>query len=92
MKRYSLEDVKIAKEKFGDNDRVFKFYLSLNQRTLNCFVSGNIDVCLTSFLAEIDSAALLMFNHQQIYLLGQIQTSQTGGQLCLLHIKEKLKQ
>ena len=35
---------------------------------------------LTSSLTGLDSAALLMFNQQQIYLLGQIQTSQTGGQ------------
>ena len=34
---------------------------------------------LTSSLTGLDSAALLMFN-QQIYLFGQIETSQVGGQ------------
>ena len=28
----------------------------------------------------LDSAALLMLNDQQFYLLGQIQTNQAGGQ------------
>ena len=28
----------------------------------------------------MDSAAMLMLNWQQLYLFGQIQTSQTGGQ------------
>ena len=35
---------------------------------------------LTSCLTGLDSAALLMFNQQQIYLFGQIKTSQTRGQ------------
>ena len=36
---------------------------------------------LTCFLFSMDSSALLMINELQIYLFGQIQTSQTGGQL-----------
>ena len=36
---------------------------------------------MTSCLTGLDSAALFMFNQQQIFLFGQIQTSQTGGQL-----------
>ena len=51
------------------------------QRTLTHFVRGSITVWLTSGLTGFDSAALFMFNQQQIYLFGQIQTSQTGGQL-----------
>ena len=35
---------------------------------------------MTSCLPCLDLAALLMFNQQHIYLFGQIQTSQTGGQ------------
>ena len=31
-------------------------------------------------MTGLDSAALIMFNHQQIYLFSQIQTSETGGQ------------
>ena len=34
-------------------------------------------VWLTSSLTGLDLAALLMFNQQQIFMLGQIQTSQT---------------
>ena len=41
---------------------------------------GSITVQLTSCLFCIDSAALLKLNFQQFYLIGQIQTSQTGGQ------------
>ena len=33
------------------------------------------------FLFYLDSAALYKLNEQQFYLFGQIQTSQTGGQL-----------
>ena len=40
----------------------------------------SITVQLTSCLNGLDSVALIMFNEQQIYLFGQIQTSQTGGQ------------
>ena len=40
---------------------------------------GSITVQLTSFLTSLDSATLLTFNQQQIYLFSQIQTSQTGG-------------
>ena len=36
---------------------------------------------LTSCLSGLDSAALLMFSQQQIYLFGQIQTSQTVVQV-----------
>ena len=36
---------------------------------------------MTSCFTGLDSAALLMLNEQHIYLFGQIQTSQIGGQL-----------
>ena len=42
-------------------------------------VGGRITVLLTSSLFCLDSAALLLLNEPQIYLFGQIQTSQTGG-------------
>ena len=42
---------------------------------------GSITIWLTSCLFGLDLAALLMLNEQQLYLFGQIQTSQTGGQL-----------
>ena len=32
-------------------------------------------------MADLDSAALPILNQQQFFLLGQIQTNQTGGQL-----------
>ena len=38
------------------------------QRTLNYFVSGSITVRQISCLTSLDSAALRMFNQQQIYL------------------------
>ena len=38
-------------------------------------------VRLISCFTRLDSAALFMFILQQIYLFGQIQTSQTGGRL-----------
>ena len=44
-----------------------------------CSVSGSIIERLTC-LASLDSAALLTFKYQQLYLFGLIQTSQTGGQ------------
>ena len=43
------------------------------QKKLTYFVRGPI-------AGLLDSVALLMFNQQQIYLFGQIQTIQTGGQ------------
>ena len=49
-------------------------------RMLTYFLWGIITVQLTSCLTGEDSAALFMFNSQHIYLFGQIQTSQTGGQ------------
>ena len=42
---------------------------------------GSISVQLTSCLFYLDSSAFLMFNEEQFYLFGQIQTSQTEGQL-----------
>ena len=47
--------------------------------TENTNLSGSITVRLTSGLFCFDAAALLLSNEQ--YLFGQIQTSQTGGQL-----------
>ena len=44
----------------------------------NIHLRGSVTVRMTSCLTSLDSAALLMFNQQQIYLFGQIQTSQTG--------------
>ena len=52
--------------------------VQLTQRTLAIW--GSITVQLTTCLFCLDSKALLMWNHQQIYLFGQIQTSHTGGQ------------
>ena len=37
---------------------------------------------MTSLLICVDSAALLMLIVKQFYLLGHIQTNQTGGQPC----------
>ena len=51
-------------------------FVAWNQIILTYFVRGSNPVRLTS----LDSAALAMFNQQQIYLFGQIQSSQTGGQ------------
>ena len=52
----------------------------LKQRTLTHFKRRRIPVWQTSCLTGLDSAALLMLNQQQIYLFGQIKSSQTGGQ------------
>ena len=49
----------------------------IGQIILTFFVRGSISVRLTS---RLDSAGLPMLKEQQIYLIGQIQTSQTGGQ------------
>jgi len=43
-------------------------------------INLSITVRLTSYLFCLASAALLLLNEQQFYLLGQKQTSQTGGQ------------
>ena len=51
------------------------------QRTLNYFVSGSITVRQISCLTSLDSAALRMFNQQQIYLFVQNQTGQRGVRL-----------
>ena len=51
-------------------------FVAWNQIILTYFVRGSNPVRLTS----LDSAALVMFNQHQIYLFGQIQCSQTGGQ------------
>ena len=48
-------------------------------RTLTYFIRGSITVRLTSCLNGLNSAALVMFNQQLIYLFGQ--ATQTGGQL-----------
>ena len=52
--------------------------------TENTNWKGNITVWLTSFLFCLELAALFKLNEQQFYMFGQIQTSQTGGQL--LHL------
>ena len=41
---------------------------------------GSLSAKLTSCLSGLDSAALLLFNQQQIYLFGKIQTCLIGGQ------------
>ena len=53
--------------------------MEYQENTNNC-ISGNITVQQTSGLFCLDSASLLMLK-EQFYLFGQIQTSQTGGQL-----------
>ena len=47
----------------------------------NTNLRGSITVRLTSCLFCLDSAALLLLNEQHFCLVGQIQTSQTRGQL-----------
>ena len=47
---------------------------------LTYFIREIITVQLTFCLTGLDSVALLLFNLQQIYMFGQIQISQTGGQ------------
>ena len=47
----------------------------------NTDIRGSITQYPTSCLFCLDSSALLMVNEQKFYLFGQIQTSQTGGQL-----------
>ena len=49
--------------------------LRIEQRTFTYFVRR-----LTSCLTVFGSAVLIMFNQQQIFLFGQIQTCQRGGQ------------
>ena len=51
------------------------------KKTLTYFGRGSITVQLTTCLTGQDSAALVMLNQIEIYNFGQIQTSQTGGQL-----------
>ena len=43
-------------------------------KILYYFIKGSVTVHLTSCFICLDLAALLMFNQQQIYLIGQIQT------------------
>ena len=49
-------------------------------RAENTYLKESFTLQLTSGLFCLDSAALLMLNKRQLYLFGQIQTSQTGGQ------------
>ena len=44
------------------------------------FKKGNITVWMTSCFTALDSATLLCWNYGQVYLFGQIQTLETGGQ------------
>ena len=53
----------------------------LRQRTLTYFTRGSITVWLTSCSTGLYSAALLILNQQQIYLFGEIQIGQRGGQM-----------
>ena len=50
-------------------------------RQENTNLRGSVTAWLTSWLFCLNSVALLLLNEQQFYLFGQIQTSQTGGQL-----------
>ena len=52
----------------------------IKQETLTYFVRGSITVRLTSCLTGYDSAAMFVFNSQQIYSFDQIQPSHAGGQ------------
>ena len=56
----------IVKQKLKINKEIFKGEVSLYGWATDYF---------------LDSNALLMLDEQQFYLFGQIQTSQTGGQL-----------
>ena len=47
----------------------------------NTNLRWSLTVRLTSCVVCLDSAALFLFNEQQFYLFGQIQTSKTEGQL-----------
>ena len=55
-------------------------HISLSILLENTYLRGSTTVRLTSSLFCLDSAALLMLNEKQFYLLGQIQPCQTGGQ------------
>ena len=55
--------------------------LIFKRLTREHWLKGSVTVWLTFCFFCLDSAALLMLNEQQIYLFGQIQTSQTGYQL-----------
>ena len=46
----------------------------------NTNIWGSITLWLTFCLFCLNSAALLKLNEEQLYLFGQIQTSQRGGQ------------
>ena len=52
----------------------------LNDEAENTSLRGSITVQLTYCLTGLDSADMLMLNKKQFYLVGQIQTSQSGGQ------------
>ena len=67
-----------ANVKYHDEMNRAKLHCKLQSENTN--LRGRITVLLTSYLFIFDSAALFKFNQQQLYLLGQIQTSQTGGQ------------
>ena len=54
--------------------------IMLGAENTHLLIRGSITVCPTSCLTTLDSAALLMFNQQQIYLFAPIQANQ-GGQL-----------
>ena len=61
--------------------RMVLFLVNINhiQITLTYFIRGNITVQPTSCLTALYTAVLLCQHYQQIYLLGWIQTSKTGG-------------
>ena len=48
---------------------------------LSYFIRVSLTVQLTFYSISFYSAVFIMLNEQQIYLFGQIQTSQTVGQL-----------
>ena len=75
--------------RFGFNQKskfvqeVVEHYLTfktIEPENTHLLCKGSITIQLTSCLTGQDSAALLLFNQIEIYKLGRIQTSQTGGQ------------
>ena len=64
-----------------DTHQVQLFVATLQNGFINLPRESSFTVWLTSYLTDLDSAALLLLNQQQIYLFSQIETSQAGGQL-----------
>ena len=89
LHRYSTLNTRKLKFKWGEfkpganlkQNPEYRKYFEMNKRspkTETYFVRG-ISEWLTS-LTGLDSSTFLMLNQQQIYLFGQTQISQAGGQ------------